>query len=70
MANAAKEEIDLQQVAIQYEGLTQTEMDDLRTTQTITHEPHGDGRLLAKFPADGSVPKYPHKATAVFYLAG
>ncbi len=70
MAAAEEQEIDLGQIAIQYEDMTEDETADVGLTQTITHALHGDGHLLAKFPEDGSMPKYPHKATAVIYLAG
>lgn len=66
MANAKDQEIDLQEVAIQYENLTSEELKFLEKHQTITHN-LGEGRVLAKFPLKG-FPLYQERATAVHYL--
>lgn len=68
MHNAAAQGIDLQEVAIQYEGLTANELAFLEKHQVVTHR-IDEGRVLAKFPEKG-FPLYQDKATAVHYLAG
>jgi hypothetical protein len=63
--NAAAQGIDLQEVAIHYEGLTPDELKAVGDHQEITHV-IDEGRVLAKFPKEG-LPLYPEKAT-VHYL--
>jgi hypothetical protein len=63
--NAAAQGIEIQEVAIHYEGLTDDELAILRKHQEVTHE-ISPGRVLAKFPKQG-LPLYPEKAT-VHYL--
>ena len=66
MRNAAAQGVDLQQIAIKYEGLTTAELVELGSHQEVTHQA-GGGSILAKFPLEG-MPLFPEKATAVLYL--
>lgn len=66
MRNAAAEGIDLQQIAISYKGLTDSELLALQAHQEVTHD-LGGGAILAKFPLEG-VPLFQDKATGVMYL--
>jgi len=66
MRNAAKQGIDLQEIAIKYENLTSDKVKVLESRQMITNQLPGGG-LLAKFPKDGQ-PLFPDKATAILYL--
>jgi len=65
--NAAAQGIDLREITIKYEGLTDDELDVLRSHQGVISEP-ADGCALSQFPADGE-PMYQEKATAVFSLS-
>lgn len=67
MRNAAAEGIDLQEIALQYEGLTADELKMLQTRQEVTHL-LGDGKVFAKFPSDGSPPYLAHKVECAHYL--
>lgn len=67
MENAAAEGIPLQEITIQYEGLTPDEMVFLAKHQEVGHVSRGEGRVLAKFP-DKGFPLFQEKATAVLYL--
>ena len=64
--NALKDGIDLQEIPIKYENLTDSEIEILETKQTITHR-LSKGCVLAKFPRDGK-PLFQEKATAVIPL--
>jgi hypothetical protein len=65
--NAEAQGVDLQEIAIQYEGLTPDDLIELRLRQHITHN-RRNGTVLAKFPGDGGIPSCPEKAVAVHYL--
>ena len=64
--NAAREGIDLQEIAIKYEGLTADELLELGAHQEVTND-LGSGSVLAKFPLEGT-PLFPSKASAVLYF--
>jgi len=66
MRNAEAEGINLQQIAIQYKGLTVSEVIALQAHQQVTHD-LGNGTVLAKFPL-GGMPLFPEKADSVLYL--
>lgn len=64
--NALRDGVDLEEISIKYEGLTDEELTTLRTLQEVTHD-LGGGACLAKFPPEG-MPAFPEKATAVLHL--
>ena len=64
--NAAKEGIDLQQIAIKWEGLSLAELSQLESAGLLTHR-LADSSALGKFAEDGGV-LFSEKATAVLYL--
>lgn len=66
MRNARRDGIDLQEIAIKYEGLTADELSELGAHQEVTHD-LGTGSILAKFPAEG-MPLFPSKAVSVLHL--
>lgn len=66
IANATAAGIDLQEIAIRYEGLSSKELAELREGQEVTHVLSG-GVVLAKFPLVGT-PRFQNKATSVFSL--
>lgn len=65
MKNAKEQGVDIQQIAIHYEGLTVEEIEMLGNHQVITH--NSGTVVLAKFPEEG-MPILQSKATSVFYL--
>ena len=67
MENAKAQGINLAEVAIKYDGLTDQELEFLRKHQEVTHG-IAPGRVLAKFPKQG-FPLFEEKAT-VHHLGG
>ena len=63
--NAQQQGVDLQQITIQYENLTEEEIKLLGNHQVITH--NSGSTVLAKFPEDG-MPILQAKAEHVIYL--
>lgn len=67
MKNAAAEGIPLDEIMIQYDGLTPNELAFLKKHQEVTYEMGDEGRVIAKFPTKG-FPLYQEKATSVLHL--
>jgi hypothetical protein len=63
--NAAKDGIDVREIAIHYEGLTADEIKQLEAHQDISHRSLKG--VIAKFPTEGD-PLFPEKATSVHHL--
>ena len=65
--NARRQGVSLDQIAIFYANLTSAEKSTMSEQNLITHDT-GEGMVIARFRADGSV-AFPEKATAIHYLA-
>ena len=65
-ANAAKEGIPLNEIAIVYRNLTEIEIAQMQEFCLITHP--SEDSVIAKFMEDGTA-MFPGKAEAVLYLA-